>query len=230
MYNNQEIALRIKETARTKKLSIKQLLDECGLNINYISQFANGKDMTAGNLYNIANLLDVSVDYLLGRTDTPTGYSSGINNAPTAETISAKEHEYMKSPQEIANTIKELAKAKKITIGKMLSDCELGVNTISSMQAGGFFPRLESINKIADYLDVSVDYLLGRTENPNISVVQTVNGNNNHSIATGIQATTNSENQSDEMSQEMLKQFNKLSIIDRSRVILYIDDLNRKKA
>ena len=186
--------------------------------------------MTAGNLYKIANLLDVSVDYLLGRTDAPTSYSTGINDTKTAETISTKEREYMKTPQEIASTIKELAKAKKITIGKMLSDCELGVNTISSMQAGGFFPRLESINKIADYLDVSVDYLLGRTENPNISVVQTVNVNNNHSVATGIQATINSEMQSDEMSQEMLKQFNRLSIVDRSRVILYIDDLNHKKA
>lgn len=135
----------------------------------------------------------------------------------------------MKNPQEIAKTIKELAKNKKITVGKMLSDCELGINTLSSMQAGGFFPRLEAINKIADYLGVSVDYLLGRTENPNISVVQTVNGNNNHSIATGIQTTRNDEIQSDEMAQEMLKQFNQLSVVDRSRVILYIDDLNRKK-
>lgn len=136
----------------------------------------------------------------------------------------------MKNPQEIANTIKELTKAKKITIGKMLSDCELGVNTLSSMQSGGYFPRLEAINKIADYLGVSVDYLLGRTENPNISVVQTVNGNNNHNVATGIQATRNDEVLPDEMSQEMLKQFNRLSVVDRSRVILYIDDLNHKKA
>lgn len=136
----------------------------------------------------------------------------------------------MKNPQEIANIIKELTKAKKITIGKMLSDCELGVNTLSSMQSGGYFPRLEAINKIADYLGVSVDYLLGRTDNPNISVVQTVNGNNNHSIATGIHDTRNNEIQPDEMSQEMLKQFNQLSVVDRSRVILYIDDLNHKKA
>ena len=136
----------------------------------------------------------------------------------------------MKNPQEIADTIKKLAKAKKITIGKMLADCELGVNTISSMQAGGFFPRLESINKIADYLGVSVDYLLGRTENPDISVVQTINENNNHSIATGIHPTTNNETNSDEISQEVLRQFNKLSLVDRSRVILYIDELNRKNA
>lgn len=83
MYSNQEIAFKIKEIARTKNYSIKQLLDECNLNVNYISQFANGKDMTAGNLYKIANLLDVSIDYLLGRTDTPKGYSNNISNVQT---------------------------------------------------------------------------------------------------------------------------------------------------
>jgi transcriptional regulator with XRE-family HTH domain len=31
------------------------------------------------------------------------------------------------------------------------------------MQNGGYYPHLEAIARIADYLDVSVDYLLGRT-------------------------------------------------------------------
>ncbi|MDE6707995.1 MAG: hypothetical protein K2K06_08175 [Oscillospiraceae bacterium] len=35
------------------------------------------------------------------------------------------------------------------------------------MQSGGFFPRLEAITKIADYLNCSVDYLLGRNEEEN---------------------------------------------------------------
>ena len=48
----------------------------------------------------------------------------------------------------------------------MLSDCGLSVNTLSSMQSGGYFPRLEAINKIADYLNCSIDYLLGRTDEP----------------------------------------------------------------
>lgn len=66
----------------------------------------------------------------------------------------------MINSQELANTIKDVAKSKKIAIGKMLSDCGLSVNTLSSMQSGGYYPRLEAIAKIADYLSVSVDYLL----------------------------------------------------------------------
>lgn len=72
----------------------------------------------------------------------------------------------MKTSQNLALTIKDLAKSQKITVKKMLTDCELSVNTLSSMQSGGCYPRLEAINKIADYLNVSVDYLLGRTDIP----------------------------------------------------------------
>ena len=73
----------------------------------------------------------------------------------------------MNNSQEVATTIKTLAKSKKITIGKMLSDCDLSKNALSTMQSGGYLPRTETLAKIADYLDCSVDYLLGRTDNPN---------------------------------------------------------------
>lgn len=89
----------------------------------------------------------------------------------------------MHNSQEVSNTIKSLAKSKKITIGKMLSDCSLSINTLSSMQSGGYYPRLEAIAKIADYLDCSVDYLLGRTDSPDISTKQsTIITENNTSM------------------------------------------------
>ena len=75
----------------------------------------------------------------------------------------------MHNSQEIAGRIKARAKLKGFAVGKMLADCELSVNTLSSMQAGGYYPRLEAISKIADYLDCSVDYLLGRTDNPEVN-------------------------------------------------------------
>lgn len=75
----------------------------------------------------------------------------------------------MINSQELANAIKQQAKSKKITVGQMLRDCQLSINTLSSMQSGGYYPRLEAIVKIADYLDCSVDYLLGRTDNPEIN-------------------------------------------------------------
>lgn len=70
----------------------------------------------------------------------------------------------MNNSQELANRIKSVAKEKKIQIGKMLTECELSVNTLSSMKSGGYYPRLEAVAKIADYLGCSVDYLLGRED------------------------------------------------------------------
>ena len=75
----------------------------------------------------------------------------------------------MHHSQEIAGRIKARAKLMGFPVGKMLADCGLSVNTLSSMQAGGYYPRLEAISKIADYLDCSIDYLLGRTDNPEVN-------------------------------------------------------------
>lgn len=76
----------------------------------------------------------------------------------------------MYNSQYVADRIKTLAKTKKITVGKMLSDCDLNKNSLSTMQSGGYLPRTEALAKIADYLDCSVDYLLGRTDNPKINL------------------------------------------------------------
>lgn len=71
MYNSQEIANRIKSMAKSKKVSLKTLLSDCGMGINTISQMSKGNDMLSKNLARIADYLDCSVDYLLGRTDNP---------------------------------------------------------------------------------------------------------------------------------------------------------------
>lgn len=74
----------------------------------------------------------------------------------------------MYEPKSIAERIKELAKIKKIKISDMLSDCNLSKNSIASMSSGGSTPKSENLAKIADYLDCSVDYLLGRTDKPEL--------------------------------------------------------------
>ena len=73
---------------------------------------------------------------------------------------------FVYNSQDVANRIKETAYSRKISVTQLLADCELSKNTLSSMQSGGFLPRLEAICKIADRLDVSIDYLVGRTDDP----------------------------------------------------------------
>ena len=67
----------------------------------------------------------------------------------------------------IAERIKELAKIRKVSVKKMLEDVGLGFNTMSNMRTS--MPKADNLAKIADYLDCSVDYLLGRTDNPDMN-------------------------------------------------------------
>lgn len=68
----------------------------------------------------------------------------------------------------IAVAIKKQSKCRDILIKDMLSDLKLGSNTMSSMRHGRMIAA-DSLARIADYLDCSVDYLLGRTDNPEVN-------------------------------------------------------------
>lgn len=70
MYNEQEVAVRIKTEAKKKKISINKLLANCNMGKNTIAKMANGTDILTQNFGKIAENLDCSADYLLGRTDT----------------------------------------------------------------------------------------------------------------------------------------------------------------
>ena len=62
--------------------------------------------------------------------------------------------------------IKELLAAKGITKNKLLTDLHLGKNSFVNWESRGTVPSGEVLSKIADYFDVSVDYLLGNTDKP----------------------------------------------------------------
>ena len=68
----------------------------------------------------------------------------------------------MYSAEEIAKKINLILKDKGLSQKEMLEACELNKNTVSSMLYRNSIPRADNLAKIADYLECSVDYLLGR--------------------------------------------------------------------
>ena len=92
MYNSQEIANRIKLMIKSNGISQKTMLTECGLGINTISQMSKGNDMLSKNLARIADYLNCSVDYLLGRTDEPSAVSNVIGGNVTGSTVMQESH------------------------------------------------------------------------------------------------------------------------------------------
>lgn len=67
---------------------------------------------------------------------------------------------------DIAIRIKRLSKKKGIKLSDMFESIGLGRNTMANFKTS--MPKADNLAKIADYLNCSVDYLLGRTNNPNI--------------------------------------------------------------
>lgn len=78
LYNSHIIANNIKAVAKSRKISLKTLFDECGMGRNAMSHMTNGSMPKADNLAKIADYLDCSVDFLLGRD---TRQSITVNNA-----------------------------------------------------------------------------------------------------------------------------------------------------
>lgn len=62
----------------------------------------------------------------------------------------------------LSTTIKALCKSQNITVKKLLEDCRVSRNFIYDLEKKGQMPSIDKLEAIADYLDCSVDYLLGR--------------------------------------------------------------------
>lgn len=74
LYNPISIADAIKARAKARGDSLKDILVACGLGSNSMSSLRHGRMIAADSLAKIADVLDCSVDYLLGRTSDPESH------------------------------------------------------------------------------------------------------------------------------------------------------------
>ena len=70
--------------------------------------------------------------------------------------------------EHIAQRIKDRCKEKGYTIKELLENCEYNRNFMYDLKCGKT-TSVKMFAKIADYLDCSIDYLIGRTDNPDIN-------------------------------------------------------------
>ena len=108
---------------------------------------------------------------------------------------------------EIADRIKDAARHNNVTVKRMLSEVGLGSNTMSNLKTSMI--KADSLAIIADYLNVSVDYLLGRSDAPTMTLPP-------EDIDT---STTDGA--------ALLAIYNRLSPVDRAKLLLYADGLTR---
>ncbi len=99
---------------------------------------------TTTTLIKMADYFKVSMDYLLGRTDK-NDYTEPLN-------ISFQDR------------FEKLCKEKGVTHYKVSQDCFFDKSNISRWLSKGYLPTLEILDMITGYFDVSIDYILGRSD------------------------------------------------------------------
>ncbi len=65
--------------------------------------------------------------------------------------------------------LKELRTGKKVTQRKVAEVLGVAPRNVQNFEYGTARPKLDNVIKIADFFNVSIDYLVGRTDNPQIS-------------------------------------------------------------
>ncbi len=107
------------------------------------------------------------------------------------------------------NRIKKLRQKRKITQLRLGTEIEVSQETISAYESGKVEPKLDNLIKMADFLNTSTDYLLGRIENdaPLIDIVNKV---------------------SDEQLNELLNNYCLLNNLQRKDLIWYSGIVRKK--
>ena len=130
MYNSQIVKDRINSTIKSRNTSASKVLEICEFSPNLINQMSDKNGLSSFNLAKIADCLEVSVDYLLGRTDEPKMVNSHLiktgdigNNSSYSDTsikISESQSKQLdETAQQLVNAFQQLdftGKAKVMSL------------------------------------------------------------------------------------------------------------------
>ena len=127
--------------------------------------------------------------------------------------------------EQLVLNIKELCRKKNIPIKKLLGELKLSSSFLSDINTKGTIPSINKIESIADYFNVSIDYLIGRTEQPT-KIEQNISHSTLNDKSIGINNVQSIETN---ISRELITEFEKLSFRDKSYVMNIIAELNEPK-
>ncbi|MBO5481315.1 MAG: helix-turn-helix transcriptional regulator [Clostridia bacterium] len=141
-----EFQKRIREFAAESNLNYSDLVKAIGINEHPFSHAIQyGIIPSTRILIRIADYFQVSISYLLGKTDDETFYPSETN-------------------ADFFTRITDLCAERDITFYEAAKQCHLDKSYISRWVRTKSLPTLELLELVVDFFDVSIDYLLGRTD------------------------------------------------------------------
>lgn len=148
-------ARRVKELRLMNKMTQPQLGEAIGLSKQAINDIEQGRrETTITKAILMARLFNTTVHYLVGDTDNP----SRPSEIPFVEILFEDKliHERLKS-----------LRLQKGTTQKEIAE-KIGVSPVSvqRFEYGTVRPSLEKLIALADFFGVSLDYLVGRSDDP----------------------------------------------------------------
>lgn len=140
---------RINDLIHDMEIKKSKLPAEIGIDYRSLSNALNyGIIPTPRILIRMADYFNVSIKFLLGQSDDETFCKS-------------------KSEANFEIRLKSLCSNNKVTYYQVSKDCHFSNSYISRWLNYGYLPSLELLEIISDYFKVSVDYLVGRTDDIN---------------------------------------------------------------
>lgn len=141
------------EKAKTR-LSDIALDKAIGLNRSSIANWRLGRGTPSTEaILKIAKYFNVTTDYLLGLSNDP--------NPPQSTT---KRSTFMTTVEKIQKLLND----NNISAYKLSLEIDVNKTFLTDWKSGKSKPSVDILTKIANYFHVSIDYLLGRTNNPDV--------------------------------------------------------------
>ena len=132
-------------------LTQNELAERLGVSQQTISKYENGsREPDLENLIRMSKIFHVTTDYLLGLDDSTSTYL-----------LHEQESNYFR--EEISLRIKNLMEERNINAESLASICNLTPEEMRVFLDYGYLPHIDVLLKLADHFQVSIDYLLCRS-------------------------------------------------------------------
>ena len=124
----------------------------------------------------------------------------------------------------LASNIKQCCNERNISLNALIQTCGLSKSFIYDLEKRNSSPSCDKLQKIADFLNCSVDYLLGRaTSSTEINSHNTISGNNN------IIGNGNSIGERlSEQETALLDIFKRLNVIKQAQLLSFAAELEKE--
>jgi len=140
---------RLKELRKGMKISQTALGKEIGITLKQIQRYESGEnEPTLSILVRLSKYFGVTLDYLVGTSDLPD-YSASEDMNPFPM---------------MCVRLRQLREAKKLDVFDVAEMIEENPRNYARYEEGEVLPRLRTICALADLFGVSLDYLVGRSD------------------------------------------------------------------